>query len=602
MMPGYTARRVSAIFFCTFVLLGVFFLSNYLLATVWGSHKAQDQQLLSSRLAARRRSLNAAFECLDWEGNRALSNLRIEALLDRLPASISGGVEQWGLGPAGAGVARHLDDDLASTSATFTRTDMHPSVRMSRRLLFAVLDASGDGKVERDEFMFLCDVLSLRFKQVVATPPLAHRLAARCDGFGSGFCSMMTSVLENPKFEYAVDVVLVASSALVLLEGASSTLSVATVAFTVLFTFEVVLKLLFLQLRIYLRSLGARLDVLASIVSVGLMAYVWIPDGYDDGSAVHAVLALRLLRLIRLLVKVPAYHEIFATFLRLLPAASTLTAAFGLILFVFASLGMQIFGGVITTDRTSGLVITPEQARALADSEFGQSGYYPNSFNDLPSGFVTLFELLVVNNWQVITSGYTAVLGNYARWYFILFWAVGVVVMLNVMVAFVLESYEAYGGFDASEQVLDTGPILKHDRVLVNAKHLASNGLADPPDGDENRGGVINGTFEVKLHQLPLRKRKAWRQILIKLFENRRDSALSQVALHRTKSSGESQKSFGSLVQTVLNAHSSTRRLLAGAVISPESSTGSQRYSLPLHLLGGSNNDEAEGGGASRRI
>jgi hypothetical protein len=35
------------------------------------------------------------------------------------------------------------------------------------------------------------------------------------------------------------------------------------------------------------------------------------------------------------------------------------------------------------------------------------------------------------------------VLGNYARWYFILFWAVGVVVMLNVMVAFVLESYEA---------------------------------------------------------------------------------------------------------------------------------------------------------------
>lgn len=325
---------------------------------------------------------------------------------------------------------------------------------MSRRLLFAVLDASGDGKVERNEFMFLCDVLSLRFKQVVASPPLAQRLAARCDGFGSGFCLMMTSVLENPKFEYAVDIVLVASSALVLLEGASSTLSVATVAFTVLFTFEVVLKLLFLQLRIYLRSLGARLDVLASIVSVGLMAYVWMPDGYDDGSAVHAVLALRLLRLIRLLVKVPAYHEIFATFLRLLPAASTLTAAFGLIIFIFASLGMQvtcceraearwgtaslvgdvllgpstiesgdgptttvprhgpvwlltiahlsaqIFGGVITTDRTSGLVITPEQARALTDSEFGQSGYYPNSFNDLPSGFVTLFELLVVNNWQ----------------------------------------------------------------------------------------------------------------------------------------------------------------------------------------------------------
>jgi hypothetical protein len=262
-------------------------------------------------------------------------------LLDRLPASISAGVERWGLGPAGLGsVARHLEDDLAY--ATLTRTDLHPSVRMSRQLLFAVLDASGNGRVERDEFMFVCDVLSLRFKQVVPSTPLAQRLAARCGGLGSSFCLMMTSVLEDPKFEYAVDVVLVASSALVLLESTSSELSIATVVFTVLFTLEVVLKLFFLQLRIYLRSLSARLDVLASIVSVGLMVYVWLPNGYDDGSAVHAILALRLLRLIRLLVKIPAYHEIFATFLRLLPAASTLTAAFGLIIFVFASLGMQV--------------------------------------------------------------------------------------------------------------------------------------------------------------------------------------------------------------------------------------------------------------------
>jgi hypothetical protein len=152
----------------------------------------------------------------------------------------------------------------------------------------------------------------------------------------------MTRVLEDPKFEYAVDVFLVASSALLLFEHSSGTLSVATVVFTLLFTLEVVLKLLFLPLRIYLRTLGVRLDVLASILSVGLMVYVSMPDGYDDGSAVHAVLALRLLRLIRLFVKLPAYHEIFATFLRLLPAASTLTAAFGLIIFIFASLGMQV--------------------------------------------------------------------------------------------------------------------------------------------------------------------------------------------------------------------------------------------------------------------
>ena len=40
------------------------------------------------------------------------------------------------------------------------------------------------------------------------------------------------------------------------------------------------------------------------------------------------------------------------------------------------------------------------QVDALEASDFGQAGYGPNNFNDLPSGMITLFELLVVNNWQ----------------------------------------------------------------------------------------------------------------------------------------------------------------------------------------------------------
>jgi hypothetical protein len=104
------------------------------------------------------------------------------------------------------------------------------------------------------------------------------------------------------------------------------------------------------------------------------------------------------------------------------------------------------------------------------------------------------------------------------------------------------------------------------------------------------------------LHQLPLRKRKAWRQILIKLFDKRRASAMSQVTLQRAKSSGLTQTSFRSLVDTVLSANPSTKKWLSGGNISPESSTDSRRYSLPLHLLGAGINDEGEGGGASRRI
>eukprot|EP00501_MAST-03F_sp_TOSAG23-6_P000298 GSMAST32.ASY1.ANO1.305.1 assembled CDS len=46
--------------------------------------------------------------------------------------------------------------------------------------------------------------------------------------------------------------------------------------------------------------------------------------------------------------------------------------------------------------------------------------YYPNNFNDFASGLVTLFELLVVNNWFIIMDGFAAATGSdWSRWFFI---------------------------------------------------------------------------------------------------------------------------------------------------------------------------------------
>merc|ERR1712070_1245949 len=64
-----------------------------------------------------------------------------------------------------------------------------------------------------------------------------------------------------------------------------------------------------------------------------------------------------------------------------------------------------------------------------------------NNFNDFASSLVTLFELLVVNNWHVLMSGFIAVTSPWCRWYFVSFWVLGVVVVLNLVVAFVLEAF-----------------------------------------------------------------------------------------------------------------------------------------------------------------
>jgi len=58
-----------------------------------------------------------------------------------------------------------------------------------------------------------------------------------------------------------------------------------------------------------------------------------------------------------------------------------------LIFICFSIAGTHLWGGKIHNN-----TIYPASVPAL---------YYYNNFNDVASGMVTLFELLIVNNWQV---------------------------------------------------------------------------------------------------------------------------------------------------------------------------------------------------------
>ena len=70
--------------------------------------------------------------------------------------------------------------------------------------------------------------------------------------------------------------------------------------------------------------------------------------------------------------------------------------------------------------------------------------YIYNNFNDLMSGFVTLFELMVVNNWQVNVAMYVDVTGTtLTRLFFMFFYYFSVVIGLNIVVAFAIDMYNS---------------------------------------------------------------------------------------------------------------------------------------------------------------
>jgi hypothetical protein len=109
--------------------------------------------------------------------------------------------------------------------------------------------------------------------------------------------------------------------------------------------------------------------------------------------------------------------------------------------FMFAVIGDRMFGGQMST----------QNHKIFRDSSIPDL-YVEMNFNDLGSSIVTLFALMVVNNWFMIVK-INVQDKIYARWFFILFYFSSVVVMLNIVVAFVIDMYGSVENLHRNDQL-----------------------------------------------------------------------------------------------------------------------------------------------------
>ena len=71
---------------------------------------------------------------------------------------------------------------------------------------------------------------------------------------------------------------------------------------------------------------------------------VYIPNAISDARYIRFVLLLRLLRLLRLLAWSPHVRFVSSTFLATLPEAQRLLQTLFILLYLFASLGLELYG------------------------------------------------------------------------------------------------------------------------------------------------------------------------------------------------------------------------------------------------------------------
>jgi hypothetical protein len=84
MIPVYKEHRVYCLFFIAFLVVGLFFLMNLLLAVAYNSYATQLQYNVARFTYKRKQSLQIAFKLLDISGDGYIELPEMEAALDEL--------------------------------------------------------------------------------------------------------------------------------------------------------------------------------------------------------------------------------------------------------------------------------------------------------------------------------------------------------------------------------------------------------------------------------------------------------------------------------------------------------------------------------------
>ena len=109
------------------------------------------------------------------------------------------------------------------------------------------------------------------------------------------------------------------------------------------------------------------------------------------------------------------------------------------IFYIFSVLGMYLFGGMSKID-----FATFSRDQSIPDN------YYMDNFNDLACSFVTLFTLMVVNNWMVQVQMYVDYKNGDTsyRIFFIAFYYFSVLIGINIVVAYTIDMYTSVERLD----------------------------------------------------------------------------------------------------------------------------------------------------------
>ncbi|XP_076846105.1 LOW QUALITY PROTEIN: voltage-dependent T-type calcium channel subunit alpha-1H [Brachyhypopomus gauderio] len=204
-------------------------------------------------------------------------------------------------------------------------------------------------------------------------------------------------------------------------------LEISNIVFTSLFALEMLLKLLACGLLSYVSNPYNIFDLIIVIISV------WEIVGQADGG-LSVLRTFRLLRVLKLVRFLPALRRQLVVLMKTMDNVATFCMLLMLFIFIFSILGMHLFG-----------------CRFTLRSEGGDTVSDRKNFDSLLWAIVTVFQILTQEDWNVVLYNGMASTTPWAALYFVALMTFGNYVLFNLLVAILVEGFQAEGDASRSE-------------------------------------------------------------------------------------------------------------------------------------------------------
>ncbi|XP_045871483.1 two pore channel protein 2 isoform X2 [Meles meles] len=419
MIPAYSKNRAYAVFFIVFTLIGSLFLMNLLTAIIYNQFRGYLMKSFQTSLFRRRLGARAAYEVL---------------------SSVSAEGEAH---PREVGVRPR---DFLQVLRRVQLGSSHKQAVMEK------VRSYGGDLLSADEFQKLFNEFD---KRVIKEPPPRPE-------YPSPFLRRAQTVFSHRYFDYlgnfialgnlvSISVFLVMDADVLPEDRDDFVLGILNCVFILYYLLELLLKVFALGLPGYLARSSNVFDGLLTVVllvlEISTLAVYrfphpgWKPEMlgllslWDMARLVNTLIVVRFLRIIPSL-KLMAV--VASTILDLIRNMRAFGGILVVVYYVFAILGISLFRGVIVAPGNGSL--SPDNSSAPCGS-FEQLEYWPNNFDDFAAALITLWNVMVVNNWQVFLDAYRRYSGPWSKVYFVLWWLVSSVIWVNLFLALILENF-----------------------------------------------------------------------------------------------------------------------------------------------------------------